>query len=96
MAIATMEIAHTLGLDEEDLFKDAIQSLLLDRKRQVLQARLETLARYGAISQEDMEAKIASGQVVEHPAWEDLIVAENLTAHLEEIDGHIHRLREAG
>ncbi len=31
MAIATMEIAHTLGLNEEDLFKDVIQSLLLDK-----------------------------------------------------------------
>jgi len=96
MAIATAEIACALGLDEEELLHDALYSLLMDKKRQVSQTRIEILARYGATSPEDLEAKIASGQVVEHPAWEDLIVAENLTARLEEINGHIRRLREAG
>jgi hypothetical protein len=30
---------------------------------------------------------------VEHPAWEDLIVAENLSARLEELDVHLDDLR---
>jgi hypothetical protein len=37
---------------------------------------------------------IADGAVAEHPAWEDLIVAENLTASLEELDAHLASLRK--
>ena len=32
---------------------------------------------------------IAEGVIAEHPAWEDLILAENLTASLEELDAHL-------
>jgi hypothetical protein len=31
--------------------------------------------------------------VVEHPAWEDLIVAENLAARLEELDAQLASLQ---
>ena len=56
-----------------------------EQKRQALQLTLEILARYGADSLDDLQTKIAPWSVVEHPAWEDRIVAENLTAHLEEL-----------
>ncbi len=57
--------------------------------------QLEILARYGAESIADLEAKIAQGLVAEHPAWEDLIVAENLSARLEELDAHLADLHSA-
>jgi uncharacterized protein YbbK (DUF523 family) len=76
----------SLGLAESDLFQQALASLLREKKRQVLQHRLDILARYDAASFTDLESRIARGVVVEHPAWEDLIVAENLTARLEELD----------
>lgn len=59
-----------------------------------MQLKLDILDRYGADSLADLEARIANGVVVEHPAWEDLIVAENLTERLEELDvqlGDLHR-----
>jgi hypothetical protein len=33
--------------------------------------------------------------VPEHPAWEDLIVAENLTTRLEELNAYLDDLRGA-
>ena len=56
--------------------------------------RLDILTRYGANSLADLESKIAHGDIVEHPAWEDLIVAENLGVRLEELDAYLDRLQE--
>ncbi len=89
------EIAASFGLSEEDLYRQALESFLRDKKRQVLQMKLEILARYGAKSVSDLEARIARGLVAEHPAWEDLIVAENLSKHLEEIDAYLADLQGA-
>jgi hypothetical protein len=93
--VTVTEIAESFGLDECDLYREALTSFLRDKKRQVLQLKLEILGRYGAESLEDLESRIAKGAVVEHPAWEDLIVAENLTARLEELDAHLADLQGA-
>lgn len=96
MSVAAItEIAASLGLTEDELFHQALLSFLREKKRQVLQLKLEILARYGADSIADLESKIAQGAVVEHPAWEDLIVAENLTARLEELDARLDDLQGA-
>jgi phosphatidate phosphatase APP1 len=86
------EIAASLGLAEKELMQEGVLALLRERKRQALQLRLEILARYGACSVSDLEDKIAAGQVVEHPAWEDLIVVENLDTYLEGLDGYLANL----
>jgi len=89
------KIAVSLGLSESELFRQALVSFLHEQKRQVLQYRLDILARYGVDSTTDLESKIAQGVVVEHPAWEDLIVAENLTARLEELNAYLDDLQGA-
>jgi len=91
-AVLTQEIARAFGISEADMMRDAIRAWLEEKKRQVLQARLEILSRYGAISLDDLEKKIADGAVPEHPAWEDLITAENLTHRLRKLDEHLARL----
>jgi len=97
VAVATQvtQIASSLGLTENELFRQALVSFLLERKRQTLQLKLEILARYSAESLAELEAKIARGDVAEHPAWEDLIVAENLAARLKELDDYLDDLRSA-
>ena len=87
------KIATSFGLTEGELIRQALASLLREKKRQILQLKLEILARYGAESIADLEAKIAQGTVAEHPAWEDLIVAENLSARLEELDAYLADLQ---
>ena len=95
VATTTARIASSLGLSESSLFQQALVSFLREQKRQVLQHRLDILARYGADSLADLEARIAQGMVAEHPAWEDLIVAENLTARLEELDAYLDDVQSA-
>ena len=96
MAVSSAtKIAASFGLSEEDLYRQALESFLRDKKRQVLQMKLEILARYGSRSIPDLEARIARGEVAEHPAWEDLIVAENLNEHLEELDAYLADLQGA-
>jgi len=89
------QIASALGLNESTLFQVALISLLHEKKRQILQLRLETLARYSTSTLDELEAKIAQGSVAEHPAWEDLITVENLTARLEELDVYLRDLRSS-
>lgn len=96
MTVATVpSIAASFNLSESELYQQALVSFLREKKRQVLQARLEILARYRADSLAALQTMIAEGAVAEHPAWEDLIVAENLTASLEELDVHLADLRKA-
>ncbi|OIO98830.1 MAG: hypothetical protein AUK03_00610 [Anaerolineae bacterium CG2_30_64_16] len=92
----TANIAVSFGLTENELFRQGVISFLYEKKRQVLQLKLEILARYRANSLEDLEAKITRGQVAEHPAWEDLIVAENLTTRLGELDAYLGDLQRVG
>ena len=89
------KIASSLGLTESELSRQALVSFLYEKKRQVLQARLDILARYDADSLADLETKIAQGIVAEHPAWEDSIVAENLSARLEELNAYLDDLQSA-
>jgi len=86
------KIAKSQGLPEEELFRQALVSYLHDKKRQAMQLKLEILDRYGADSLTDLEARIARGVVVEHPAWEDLITVENLDERLKELDDYLARL----
>lgn len=92
MNIATPELAQSLGITEKELLYQSLKSFLQEKRREVLQARLEILSRYQAQTLADLEGRIRQGQVPEHPAWEDLITAENLGARLEELDGYIHDL----
>lgn len=93
-AIAT-KIATSFGLCENELLQQALASFLYDKKRQTGHLKLEILARYAADSLTDLESKIAQGVVGEHPAWEDLIVVENLNDHLEEINGYLATLQNS-
>jgi hypothetical protein len=87
------QIASSLGLNEAELFRQALASFLREKKRQLLEYRLELLARYHANSPDDLEAKIVQGDVAEHPAWEDLIVIENLTTRVEELNAYLVSLQ---
>lgn len=93
-AIAT-QIASSFDLSDGELYRQALISFLYDKRQQVLQQKLEILARYRAESIADLESKVAQGIVAEHPAWEDLIVAENLSARLEDLDNHVANLQRA-
>ena len=83
------EIGRYTNLDKETLIAKGIQSLLREKKRAIMLERLKLLSRYRIVSKEEWERKIQKGEIEEHPAWEDLILLENLEAELERIDGYL-------
>jgi hypothetical protein len=92
MTVATIELAQSFGLSESELLTQALRSFLHEKRRRVLEARLELLARYQVQTLKELETRIHNSELPEHPTWEDLIVVENLTARLEELDGYLRHL----
>ena len=86
------EVAELLNLSKEELLKEAIITFLQSKIDQTLRIQQEILVRYGASSLEDLEARITKGTVVEHPAWEDLIIAENLMEDFEELEAYLAKI----
>jgi hypothetical protein len=94
LAVAKARIAESLGLAEDELLRQALASLLRQRKREVMRQRLDILARCGAETVQDLEFKIAQGAVAEHPTWEDFIAVENLDTRQREFDAYLRELRD--
>ncbi len=88
MSVATMELAQSMGMTEPELMHRALATFLQEQRRTIMQTRLELLARYGVATIAELETKVTEGEVPEHPAWEDLIVVENLDVRLEELNGY--------
>jgi len=72
------EIAKKLGIKLEIVERDAVKLWLQYRLRSVETEIASILGRYGVKSLQELEARIKNGSIPEHPAWEDLIVLENL------------------
>ncbi len=86
------QISRDLNLDPGTLIGQAVRAFLKDRKKALLLERLEFLSRSKVTSQEELQQKIEAGEIEEHPAWEDLIVVENLDAELKKIDEYLANL----
>lgn len=96
MTIGTVPgIASMFDLSEGELYTQAMVAFIQEKKRLVLQTKLEMLARYGVDSISVLEKKIADGDVPEHPTWEDLIVIENLSERLGELNDYLRTLQES-
>jgi hypothetical protein len=86
------EISRYLTLDKNILLEKSVESFLKEKRRAMLLERLQVLSRYQTSSAKELEEKIRKGLVSEHPAWEDVIVVENLDAALEKLDGYLRNL----
>lgn len=88
------KIANDTGIDSiENLTKAALNSFLKDKKMKINLDILEMLNRYNIASAKELEGKIKKGEVSEHPAWEDMILLENLESSLSTIEDDIKALR---
>lgn len=86
------EISQALNVDRETLIAQGLASLLKEKKRVLMLERLELLARYHVPSREALERAIQTGQLAEHPTWEEVITLKNLEAEIARIDGYLGRL----
>ena len=83
------KISQFVNVDRDTLIAQGVASLLKEKKRMVLLERLQLLARHGVRARQELEQAIREGEVEEHPAWEDVIVLENLDAEIARIDGYL-------
>ena len=89
------QIADDTGISVGELTISGLIAFLREKRRKVMMDRLEVLDRYNVSSGEEIELKIKDGEITEHPAWEDLILLENLESALAHIDEDIRAIQKA-
>ncbi len=88
-------IAEHAGVSLEELTVAGLIALLKERRRQLTMDKLEILARHNAASAAEVEERIRKGEGPEHPAWEDVILLENLETAIAAIEQDISDLQRA-
>lgn len=88
------EIRRYVEMDRESLLERGVEALLKERKRNLMLERHQILFRYHVSKAVELEERIRSGDIEEHPAWEDLITLENLEDAIHKLDGYLRNLQE--
>jgi len=88
------KIAIDVGISPPELTAAGLLALLREKKRRIMVERLDILTLYNVISAEELEKKVKNAEIPEHPAWEDLILVENLEASIAAIDGDIKAIQK--
>jgi hypothetical protein len=86
MVMALEQVAETLQVSPEDLWRHSLDAYILREKRLALLDIADVQDRYGVTSTAELKRKIESGVIYSHPAWEDLIEWENLLAHIQRLN----------
>ena len=89
------KLSKKYSMTMDDFLKTGSSSMLKEKKRKFQNERLEILSRYQATTLEELSEKIKSGEVREHPGWEDLIELKNIEAEIKEIDSDLRTLQTA-
>jgi hypothetical protein len=79
------DVAQTLNIAPDSLWRESLDAYIARELRLTALDIADLQDRYGVGSPEKLKAKIDSGDVYSHPAWEDLIEWENLTAYRERL-----------
>ena len=78
-------VSKALGVSPDELVRKGVEEFLQAQLRACSAEIRELEARYGSKSASELKEKISKGIVREHPAWEDLIVLENLEERAKKI-----------
>jgi len=86
MVMALEQVAETLQVSPEDLWRQSLDAYVAREKRLAQLDIADFQDRYGVTSIAELKQKIENGAIYSHPAWEDLIEWENLSAHVQRLD----------
>ena len=89
------KVAEDTGISVEELKVSSLLAFLREKKKKIMLERLDILARYSVNSPDNLEIKIKNGEIAGHPAWEDLILLENLEAGIVLINRDIKSIQES-
>lgn len=73
MVIALEQVAETLQVSPEELWRQSLDAYVAREKRLAQLDIADLQDRYGVTSIAELRQKIESGAIYSHPAWEDLI-----------------------
>ena len=88
------EVAHHIDMEKDELINEGVIALLIRKKNELLNEKLELLRRYKVVSFEALKSRIKNGEIEEHPAWEDYIETKNIDAEIKVIDRDIKSLQK--
>ena len=70
-------VAERVARPEAEVLEQSLRSYLLREIRRIEAELAHTRERYAVIAPVDLRARISSGAVSAHPAWEELLEWEN-------------------
>lgn len=88
-------VAEDTGIDIDKITTSGFLALLREKKYKIMANRLDVLARYNVTCAEEIEKRIKEGKIPEHPAWEDLILLDNLELAIARIDEDIKTIQKS-
>jgi len=86
-------VSKALGVSPDELVRKGVEVFLEAQLRACFAEIRELEVRYGVKSPSELEEKVRKGVIEEHPAWEDLIVLENLEERAEKIRKELKALK---
>ena len=86
-------LSKALGVPPDELVRKGIEEFLRAQLRICLAEIYDLKMRYGVKSADELTRKIRECVVMEHPAWEDLIVLENLEERAKKIRKELKALK---
>ena len=89
------QIGLTIEMDINKLISEGIKSLLIQKRNDLMIYKLSVLSKYGNISKDELEHRVESGEIDEHPAWEDVIFLENIDSEMEKLDEYIENISKS-
>ena len=75
------DVARKLNIAPDALWQESLSAYITRELRLIDLDIADLQDRYGVASPEELKARIDSGDVYSHPAWEDMIEWENLVAY---------------
>jgi hypothetical protein len=88
-------LSKKYSMSQEEFVKFGSTLAMKEKKKNLQIEKIEILSRYGALTVKDLEEKIKTGDIPEHPAWEDLIEIKNIESEISEIENDIRTLQAA-
>ncbi len=75
------DVAQELNIAPDSLWRESLGAYIARELRLTDLDIADLQDRYGVFSPEELKAKIDSGDIYSHPAWEEMIEWENLAAY---------------
>lgn len=75
------DAAQELNIAPDSLWRESLGAYIARELRLTDLDIADLQDRYGVLSPEELKAKIDSGDIYSHPAWEEMIEWENLAAY---------------